>query len=241
MLLLFSIVTILWTVLLTTAIALPVDEFKKFTHEEGSVFDDEKFLMKIVPGISHSSHKFNKNDEIRLSDIVDEENEYYKEFISYIENGFTLKGLTFCIYDDNLRNAAIALFRLLQSIDDIDQLHKILGWATENINKDLLISSTLKDWSEEQARIKSIDIAIRECISRRVIFMDNGTKISMTEDNYIDLLAKILRANLDGIKSAKFIRSFFGYGGNNYPTNSYNPAPSLLHHPETSLRDPIYC
>lgn len=36
-------------------------------------------------------------------------------------------------------------------------------------------SSTLKDWSEEQAKIKSIDIAIRECISRRVIFMVSST------------------------------------------------------------------
>ncbi|KPI97035.1 Basic juvenile hormone-suppressible protein 2 [Papilio xuthus] len=405
----------LWLVLLTNVNTIPVDEFKKYINEGDFGFDDEKFLMQIVPGNNNPSHKYDKVDEIQLSDIVDQNNEHYQLFMTYVEKGFTSKGLTFTIYDDNLKNAAVALFRLLQSVE-IGELQRILAWARNNVNKDLLTyalkitaiysdknklinafeyeppyitkpnyfinsetirkamqlmiddgkfnaqegevnqfyktgdviaintnysgwnlasngcheelnyfrediginsyysgiqllhpfwmsnseleeinpkhaeyyyyvhkqlmarynlekeylkyernkstekcftdynpylqydnglpfpirSSTLKDWNEEQARIKSIDIAIRECISRRVIFMDNGTKISMTEDNYIDLLAKILRANLDGVKSAKFIRSFFGYGGNTYPLDSYNPAPSVLHHPETSLRDPVY-
>ncbi|XP_072944979.1 arylphorin subunit alpha-like isoform X2 [Epargyreus clarus] len=101
-------------------------------------------------------------------------------------------------------------------------------------------SSVLGDWNDNQARIKSIDIAIKECISRGVIFMENGTKISMTEDNYVDLLTKLIRANFDGVRNAKMIKSVFGYGGNGYTIEGYNPAPSLLHHPETSLRDPIY-
>ncbi|XP_068617958.1 arylphorin subunit alpha-like [Battus philenor] len=411
----FVLVMLLWPLLLTTVNALPFDEFRKFVNEGELAFEDERNLKQIVPGYGYPSHKYDKSDDGRLSDLVREKNEQYQIFMSYVEKGFTHKGLTFTLYDDNLRNAAVALFRLIQS-SDIETLQRIVAWAQENVNQDLLTyalrltgvyseknkfmnafeneppyltkpnyfingetirkamqividngqfsdqeaqinqifkngdviaintnysgwnlasngcheelnyfrediglnsyyyglqllhpfwmsnneleeinskhaeyyyythkqllarynlerefskfnkdkpvekcftdynpylyydnglpfpirSSTLKEWNEEQARIKSIDIAIRECISRKVIFMDNGTKIAMTEDNYIELLAKILRANLDGIKSAKFIRSFFGYGGNTYPLNSYNPAPSVLHHPETSLRDPIY-
>ncbi|CAG4955891.1 unnamed protein product [Parnassius apollo] len=394
MLLRFSIVIFLWSKLIATIVALPTDEFKKFINQGELAFDDEKFLMHIVPS-GYPSQK-SKYVGTHLSEIVDE-------------------GLTFNIYDENLRDASVALFRLLQSLE-ADQLHKVTEWAKVNINDDLFAyakqlaiiyanrnefksdfhheppyiakpnyfingetikkaqqliidngqitdqesrvnqiykhndiiaintnysgwnlpsngchedlnyfrediginsyyygvqllhpfwmsnnemeeinpqhaeyyyythkqlmarynlerlylkyeknkpiekcytdynpylyydnglpfpirSSTLKEWNEEQAKIKSIDIAIKECVSRKVIFMDNGTKIPLTEDNYVDLLAKILRANLDGIKSAKFVRSFFGYGGNTYPLNSYNPAPSVLHHPETSLRDPVY-
>ncbi|KAM3965818.1 arylphorin subunit alpha [Aphomia sociella] len=101
-------------------------------------------------------------------------------------------------------------------------------------------SSFLGEPNEYKVALKSIDIALKEFISRRLIIMDNGTLIKMTEDNYISLLAKLIRANLDGIKAAKMIRNLYGYGGYGYPMNQYNPAPSVLHHPETSLRDPVY-
>lgn len=35
-------------------------------------FDDEKFLMQIVPGNNNPSHKYDKNDEVQLLDIVDQ-------------------------------------------------------------------------------------------------------------------------------------------------------------------------
>ncbi|CAH2092842.1 unnamed protein product [Euphydryas editha] len=70
--------------------------------------------------------------------------------------------------------------------------------------------------------------------------VDNGTKIYLTEDNFVDLLAKLIRANFEGIQTAKILRSLFGYGGDGYPSDRYNPAPSVLHHPQTALHDPIY-
>ncbi|XP_031764623.2 basic juvenile hormone-suppressible protein 2-like isoform X2 [Galleria mellonella] len=94
--------------------------------------------------------------------------------------------------------------------------------------------------NEYKVALISIDIALKEFISRRLIIMDNGTLIKITDDNYISLLSKLIRANLDGIKTAKMIRNVYGYGTYNYPMNQYNPAPSVLHHPETSLRDPVY-
>lgn len=35
----------------------------------------------------------------------------------------------------------------------------------------------------------------------------------MTDENHTDLLAKIIRANLDGVKAAKIVRNLYGYGG----------------------------
>ncbi|KOB76639.1 Hexamerin 4 [Operophtera brumata] len=96
------------------------------------------------------------------------------------------------------------------------------------------------DWDSEKALIKSIDIAIKECIARGLIIMENGTAINLTDDSHIEELSKLIRANLDGVKTAKVVRSVFGYGSNRSPIDKYNPAPSLLHHPETSLRDPVY-
>lgn len=52
-------------------------------------------------------------------------------------------------------------------------------------------------------------------------FQDNGTKTALTEDNYIDLLAKLIRANFDGVQTAKLVKSLFGYGTNSYPSDRY--------------------
>ncbi|XP_022823237.1 arylphorin subunit alpha-like [Spodoptera litura] len=100
-------------------------------------------------------------------------------------------------------------------------------------------SGTMGDWNEDRAKIKSIDIAIKECMARRLIVIDRKT-IELTEENYVKLLTRLFRGNFEVGKVSKVIRSLFGYGGNGYPIEGYNPAPSLLHHPETSLRDPIY-
>ncbi|KAF9416843.1 hypothetical protein HW555_005973 [Spodoptera exigua] len=101
-------------------------------------------------------------------------------------------------------------------------------------------SGTMGDWNEDRAKIKTIDIAIRECMSRGLIVMDNKPPIKLSEENYVKLLTRLFRGNFEVGKVSKIIRSFFGYGGNGYPIEGYNPAPSLLHHPETTLRDPVY-
>lgn len=41
----------------------------------------------------------------------------------------------------------------------------------------------------------------------------------MTEDNYVELLVKLIRANYDSTRTSKMVRSVFGYGGNG---NSYD-------------------
>ncbi|CAH2984060.1 unnamed protein product [Chilo suppressalis] len=97
-----------------------------------------------------------------------------------------------------------------------------------------------QDIKYDVAYLKSIDTAIKECILREMVVMENGTYIRIDDDNYIDLLAKLIRANFDGIKAAKVIRSLFGYGYNGYPSDKANPSPSLLNHPQTTLRDPVY-
>lgn len=48
-----------------------------------------------------------------------------------------MKGLTFSIYNDNMREATIALFRLLQFSDD-DKVNAIKEWASHNINSDVV-------------------------------------------------------------------------------------------------------
>ncbi|XP_038222259.1 arylphorin subunit alpha-like [Zerene cesonia] len=379
---------------------------------EGELFKNmEQSLKFIVPGFLNSESQ-NYYNNLRLVELFDQEDENFKILLKHIEDGHAMKGLTFNIYDDNMRETTIALFRIFQTVDK-ENLYIIRDWARDNINKDMLDyawrlislyridayskendppfiskpnyyinseaiikafqlksktdkfdsedakinqiykendniiinanysswnlindgcdgdvdyfrediglnsyyygvhlkfpfwmsndelsavdtryaeqyyyihqqllaryslekehlrvrnmssdsncfrdynpyllhdnglpfptrSSILPQWSDEQARIKAIDIAIRECISRGVIYMDNGTKISLTEDNYIDLLAKLIRANFDGVETAKIVKSLFGYGGSGYPKDRYNPSPSVLHNPQTTLRDPLY-
>lgn len=395
-------------------ISTPVDEFRSLVNEGELSVDDDKFIMNIVPsGLSQQDY----NQVNSILELVSDNNEYFKIFAQFIKNGTTEKGLTFNIYDDNMREAAIALFRFLQSIE-MNDYEKIIEWAEKNINRDMLSyavklnylygfrinrnevtqtpcyiekpnyfinSETIlkalrvqialshrgdlskeskvnqyyqlhnlivintnysgwnlqqnggdedlnyfrediglncyylgihllhpfwmsneeldeinsrnaehyyyshqqlmaryhlekehlkqknkmsintvgqtdynpylvydnglpfpvrppiqSKWNDDHAKLKAIDIAIRECIHRGLIIMDNGTFLVMTSDNHINLLAKLIRANLDGVKIAKAIRSLFGNGANSYPVDQYNPAPSILHHPETSLRDPLY-
>ncbi|KAJ8715016.1 hypothetical protein PYW08_004997 [Mythimna loreyi] len=101
-------------------------------------------------------------------------------------------------------------------------------------------SGTLGHWNEDRAKIKTIDIAIRECMSRGLIVMENKSPIRLTEDNYVKLLTRLFRGNFETGRISKIVRSLFGYGGNGYPIHEYNPAPSVMHHPQTSLRDPLY-
>ncbi|XP_047535737.1 arylphorin subunit alpha-like isoform X1 [Vanessa atalanta] len=406
----------LWLYLLGTASSAPSDEFRSFVHEGELEVTDDAYIKYIIPS-GYSPHKIQKQTRLLLRDFVNkddlffQDNEYYKILNEHVEAGHTMKGLTFNIYDDNMREATIALFRLLQFAQD-DKIESIKEWASANINNDMLdyaliltslfrvdalkgheppfitkpnyfvnsetikkafklklnngkfnpqeaqvqqfyrtndvisintnysswnlwnkecrdnldyfrediglnsyyygvhflypfwmnseeltgtdpkyaekyyyihqqlmarynlekehlkylnVSDTTKcyddympyltydnglpfpsrsnirrEWSDDYARIKSVDIAIKECITRGVIFMENGTKIDLTEDNFVDLLAKLIRANFESVQVAKTLRSLFGYGSDGYPTDRYNPAPSVLHHPQTSLRDPIY-
>lgn len=50
-------------------------------------------------------------------------------------------------------------------------------------------------------------------------FQDNGAKVALTEENYVDLIAKLIRANYESNHTAKIIRSLYGYGGTGYPIN----------------------
>ncbi|XP_045522773.1 basic juvenile hormone-suppressible protein 2-like [Pieris brassicae] len=378
---------------------------------EGELFRNSEQLLKfIIPGSVSSKSTGQVN--LQLTDLVNQEDENFKIFYGHLDAGHAMKGLIFNIYDDSMREATIALFRVFQYADN-DKLLLIRDWARENVNKDMFDyawrlaslyridasskendppfvakpnyyinsdaiikalqfkndnsmtdtqvskvnqiysgdnfvvvntnysswnmvsegceenldyfredialnsyyygvhlqypfwmtndelsgmdaryaerdyfihqqllaryhlekqhyrvrnvssesncfrdfnpnllhdnglffptrSSVLPQWNEQQARIKAIDIAIRECISRGVIYMDNATKTALTEDNYIDLLAKLVRANFDGIQTAKVVKSLFGYGSNSYPSDRYNPAPTVLHNPQTTLRDPLY-
>lgn len=52
-----------------------------------------------------------------------------------------------------------------------------------------------------------------------LVLQDNGTKVTLTEENYIDLISKLIRANFESVQTAKTIRSLYGYGGSGYPTN----------------------
>ncbi|CAH0720332.1 unnamed protein product, partial [Brenthis ino] len=392
-------------------LSAPTDELHSVINEgELTRSDDVSYMKYIIPS-GYSPQKFQKSSKRHLADFVSKDNEYYQILHQHLEDGHIMKGLTFSIYDDNMREATIALFRLLQYSDD-DKVNAIKEWASHNINSDVVDyafrlvslfrdnlsqgqvppfmskpnyfvnaeaitkalklkinngkfdvqeaqiqqfyrtddkitinanysgwhrwndeckdhldyfredigvnsyyygmhllypfwmnkdeltgidpkyadqyyfihqqlmarynlekehlkhfnksadtncyddfipyltydnglpfssrSSVHREWNEEYARIKSIDIAIKECITRGVIFMDNGTKVTLTEENYVDLIAKLIRANYESNQTAKIIRSLYGYGGSGYPINRYNPAPSVLHHPQTTLRDPMY-
>lgn len=66
-----------------------------------------------------------------------QDNEHFKLLNQHIEAGHAMKGLTFTIYDDNMRDTAIALFRLLQNIEE-QNIKIIKEWAYKNINKDII-------------------------------------------------------------------------------------------------------
>lgn len=51
------------------------------------------------------------------------------------------------------------------------------------------------------------------------MLQQNGETLAMTDDSHINLLAKLIRANLDGIKFAKIVRSVVGSGVNIHPIN----------------------
>ncbi|XP_075980273.1 hexamerin 70b-like [Anticarsia gemmatalis] len=409
----FGATALIWIICLGVTLSAPTDEFRSIVNEGELSLQNGKHLMGIVPGIAPSSQK----SQITWDGIETllQDNPVYDAFVEYVKNGVTLKGLTFNIYNDDMKEAAIKLFELIRNVNnagydakklfdfedinedlaayafdlnilygekhpgktafvppfirkpnffvngetifkalrlsnqlnynvnnsgdarvnqyykmddtiiintnysgwnlphnggeeelnyfredislnsyyygvhlmhpywlssrDLDEIHprhsehyyythqqltarlllekehlkqghiapKKSGYGDFNpylVHKNGLMfplrSNTLGDWSEDRAKIKAVDIAIRECMSRGLIIMDNATTINMTEDNYVDLLAKLIRANYDGVRTSKIIRSLFGYGGNGFPYDIYNPAPSLLHHPETALRDPIY-
>ncbi|XP_063829461.1 basic juvenile hormone-suppressible protein 2-like [Ostrinia nubilalis] len=397
---------------LGTVLAVPTDEFRAIVHE-GDLSPD-LLLKQIIPS-GYSPQIINENTDSHIPNIDNKDNEHFITFNDYVEKGVTEKGLTFNIYDDDMRNAAIALFRLLRDTRIYNRVdyEKIKKWANANVNSDMydyakrltslysisrgseetllppfifkpnyfvngetimkamfiknnngqfsdsnlknqvfridkriIINSNYSGWNiplngcdekisyfkddatlnsyyygvhlrhpywmpneeldeinpkhpehfyyihqqllaryrlekehlgtafvksskqtcepeynpylyyenglafptrssilgdmqENITYLKSIDIAIKECIYRGLVFL-NGTFIKMSSDNYIGLMTKLIRANLDGVKSAKIVRSIFGYGNNGYPLYRYNPTPSLLHHPQTTLRDPVY-
>ncbi|KAI8439355.1 hypothetical protein MSG28_013176, partial [Choristoneura fumiferana] len=398
------------------AVSAPADEYQAIITEGGALkFLDESSLMRIVPS-GYSPSKTEYFIKPALSEVVDKNKPSYKKMLQILEKGHTSLGLNFNIYDDNMREAAIAVFRMLLDVED-NKLEPITRWAAVNINKDMFeyaiqlaslygnkfkkeqilppfvrkpnhfvnsealwkamhlkigqgiineedsklnqyykndniitintnysgwnlplngcdreinyfkedialnsyyygvhllhpfwmtndeldqlnprhaehyyfthkqlmarfklekehlknapenatecgkcdinmntynsylmhdyglpfpIKSPLKaEWNDDRAKLKSIDIAIKECVSRGLL-VDNGTAINMTGEYNIDLVSKLIRANLDSPKIAKIVRSLYGYGGNGFPTDKYNPAPSVLHYPETSLRDHTY-
>ncbi|XP_023936945.1 arylphorin subunit alpha-like [Bicyclus anynana] len=403
----------------TQSVSVVEDDFKHILPglpptpkpETQSIPETEDEIKPVVPEVP-PPQKPETHSIPELEDIIDKDNEHYKILSQHFAAGHTLKGLTFTIYDDNMREAAVALFRILQNIDE-SKITIIREWARKHINKDILeyalrltslhrrddavkeleppfvtkpnlflnsetihkalmlkihngnidpqeeeiyqifkeqdlviINTNYSGWNqqnlncidyldyfrqdiglnsyyygmhllypfwmsnnelsaidsryaehyyyihrhlmarykmekqhlfkksiipdskcyddfipnlsyenglpfpsrssvqaglnEEQTRMKSIDIAIKECITRGVIFMENGTKVDLTEENYVELLTKLIRANYESIQAAKSLRALLGYGGNGYLLDSYNPAPSVLHHPQTTLRDPFY-
>lgn len=58
--------------------------------------------------------------------------------LQILEKGHTALGLNFNIYDDNMREAAIVVYRMLLDIDD-DKLEPMTRWAAVNINKDMFV------------------------------------------------------------------------------------------------------
>ncbi|XP_041981781.1 arylphorin subunit alpha-like [Aricia agestis] len=396
----------LWLFFLGNVISAPDDDFFGIIQEGELALSDDKYIKYIVPG--YLSQNSAKHLNLDLKDLVSEGNEHYKILQEHIESGHAMKGLTFNLYDDNMRETAITLFRLLKNVTD-DNVPLIKDWATKNINKDIVdyalrllslykdvdydfknnppfiskpnyfvnsetINKALKlkisngkfeeregfinqysreenivtlksnnsgwnfedlcqqrlnyfrediglnsyyygihlmypfwmsndelsdldprfaenyyfihkqllarlnlEYEHEQYpsyspiekcldnflpylvhdngvsfparlkhniggsyyRIKKIDIAIKECLDRGFIYMGGGVNISLTENNYVDLIAKLIRSNYEKPPVAKYVKNFYGYGAN-YPTTRYNSAPSVLHHPETTLRDPIY-
>lgn len=404
----FGAILLTWIICFDAALT---DDFSSIVNEGELNLYNENHLKGIVPGISNLSRK-SQREKLEL---LLEENEHYDTFIHYVKNGITRKGLTFNIYDEDMRQAAVQLFQLIRDLNnggydakqmlnfddinpdlvayafdlsklysnkhpekaafippfirkpnffvngetifkaiklsnsfnynetkteearvnqydkiddmviintnysgwnlpqnggedelnyfredislnsyyygihlmhpywmssqDLDEIHprhnEHYYYVHQQLTARLLLekqhllqgnssskksefgdfnpylihdnglpfpvrSNIVGDWSVDRAKIKTIDIAIRECMARGLIIMDNATTINMNEDNYVDLLSKLIRANYDGLRTSKIIRSLFGYGGNGFPHDVYNPAPSLLHYAETALRDPIY-
>ncbi|OWR43053.1 arylphorin subunit alpha [Danaus plexippus plexippus] len=376
--------------LLGTVRSAPLDEFQTFVNNEEVAFNDEAYIKYIVPS-GYSPHKSQKQSKVELLDFANKDNEHYEILKKHILAGSIKNGLTFNIYDDNMREASIALFRLLQ-YSEKEQISKIKEWALENINHDIIdyawrlvslyrtdvmkeqeppyvskpnyfinseaiykalklkisngkfdsqtasvqqfyrsddvitinanysgwnllnedcndkldyfrediglnsyyygvhlqypfwmnndeltgidpkyaeqyyyihkqlmaryslekehpdynnsqfeskcyedfipylvhdnglnfaVRSTIKkENSEEYARLKSVDIAIRECIARGFIYMENSTRVTLTDENFVDLLSKLIRVNLESVSMAKIIRSLYGYGGKGYFKNA---------------------
>ncbi|XP_059052759.1 arylphorin subunit alpha-like [Achroia grisella] len=402
----------MWILFLFVSVvsSVPADEYRSLVNEGEITYNDDLYLKHIIPS-GYSPQKIKEHSTIEITDFIDKDNINYQLLMEYINKGFTMKGITFNIYDDNTRKATIALFEMLQDVKKHD-IPFVMDWVQSNINEHMYeyvlrlftlygnhvvekllppfiykphyfvnsetiakayrikankgqidsqeatiyqiyknkddivyINTNYSGWNLQQdtcdlqvnyfredialnsyyygvhlahpfwmpndyldsinprhaehyhykhqqllaryllekehltnmnitlypqcggdyypflsyenglnfptrssvhkisneykVALKSIDIALKEFISRRLVIMDNGTLIKMTEENYISLLSKLIRANLDGLKAAKMIRNIYGYSYS-YPMNLYNPAPSVLHHPETSLRDPVY-
>lgn len=68
-----------------------------------------------------------------------QDNEKFKNFFNYVEKGVTEKGLIFNVYDDDMRNAAVALFRLLRETRLYNRIDydKLRDWARRNVNDDM--------------------------------------------------------------------------------------------------------
>lgn len=62
--------------------------------------------------------------------------EYFEKFQLLMEKGYTSPALTFNIYDDNIREATITLFRLLQE-QNTDISPKFNKWLKHHINVDM--------------------------------------------------------------------------------------------------------
>ncbi|KAJ0174680.1 hypothetical protein K1T71_009788 [Dendrolimus kikuchii] len=88
--------------------------------------------------------------------------------------------------------------------------------------------------TEKNLNITPVDTAIRECISRGFLLLENGTRVNLTENNNIDLLVSMIRNKLDGFEMANKLRTYIGSGSLPRPYD----IPSVLHYPQTTLRDP---
>ncbi|RVE54707.1 hypothetical protein evm_000474 [Chilo suppressalis] len=388
----------------------------KTVIDEGDFFrTDQMFLKQIVPPSGYSSYG-NDNKTFQLSYMFPKENKYYSTFKEYVEKGITMKGLTFNIYDDKMRNAAIALFKLIRNTrkdekfnfinltkwihynvnsDMVDYASRLaslfdtstpdekflppflvkpnyfvggetifkafyfsdkIGKVTENVMKtyqilnidenSIAINTNYSGWNmppdacdklikyytedialnshyyglqllhpfwmtneelavfnprhaehyyfshkqlyaryqleeehlqadvaalqakyepqynpylyydnglpfpsrcatigddkkNDDSYLKTKDSEIKESIHRGK-YTENGTLVELTEDNYINLVAKLVRSKMNNIKNAKIARNVYGYRASGYPINKYNPAPSILNHAQTTLREPIY-
>lgn len=59
-----------------------------------------------------------------------------KNFNNWIDKGVTKRGLTFNIYNDDIREASVALFRLFKLIEG-ENYTKLIKWANLNVNKEM--------------------------------------------------------------------------------------------------------
>ncbi|XP_060804957.1 arylphorin subunit alpha [Amyelois transitella] len=394
---------------LGVALSAPADEFRSLIYEGDLSINDESYRMQIIPA-GFTPHNIRIHSKVKLTDFISQENENYVVFNNFIEKGYATKGITFNIYDTNIRETTIALFRVLQDLNS-NEIKLVQEWAKQNINEDILdyalkltalysndvqlaemsppfitkpnffinsetlvkalrlklnyghihpqeaeiyqirkiddktftINTNYSGWDhpnecdqdtnyfredislnsyyyglhllhpfwmsneeldemnprhaehylfalkqllsrynlEKQHLLQgdkslnedcdidyrpflmydnglafpnrpsfissheisnekfvTIDIAIKECLSRRIIMMSNGTLVKIDEDNYLQLLPKLLRANLDGVKSGETIRNLFGYGVGTQ--NVSTPSPSIMHQYQTALRDRVY-